>query len=132
MVKTHHLHKAEIILSKFSTQTKEEVKAMVQAKDKVVVVATKIKAIKISSQIIHREQTHVDKDSLEVEGEVAEISREIMQRMIIENVRVVEEHVTLSVTVHQEIGVAEGSKIIMHLLVEVMMIMKGCLLCNMS
>lgn len=51
--------------------------------------------------------------------------------MITENVGVVEEHVTLNMTIHQEIRVAGGSKITMHLLAEAMVIVKSCLLCNM-
>ena len=127
MLKTHHLHKAEIIMSRFSTQTEEEVEDMVQAKDKVMAVATKIKANKINSQMTHREQTHMDKDSLKAGGEVAEISREIMHRMITKNVGDVEEHVTLNVIVHQEIRVAEDSKTIMRLPEGIQMIQRGYL-----
>ena len=53
----------------------------------------------------------MDEDSSEAGGEVAEISNEVMQRMITGNVGDVEEQVTLNVTVHQEIRVAEDSKI---------------------
>ena len=80
----------------------------------------------------------MDEDISEAGREIAKIFKEIMQEMIAENVGIVGEHVTFRVTVHQGNKVIEGSKVtedsktIMHLLAEVMMIMKDCLLCNMS
>ena len=130
-MKTHLLHKAEIVLSRPSTQTEVEVEDAVQAKDEVVVVATRAKMRTSSSQMICREWTLADEDSPEAGGEVAEIFREIMQEMIAENVGIVGEHVTFRVIVHQGSKVIEDNKIIMHLLAKVMMIMKGYLLCNM-
>ena len=48
--------RGKIILSRFSTQMEEEIEDMAQAKDKVVVIATKIKANKFSSnQMTHKE-----------------------------------------------------------------------------
>jgi len=101
---------------------------VVQVKDEVVAVATKIKASSSSNiSMMRRDQTHVVVDSSEAGGEVAEISTEIMQKMITENVGVVEEQVTLNVTVHQEIRVLEGNKTIMHLPAGIQMIQRGCL-----
>ena len=91
MVKSHHLHKVEIIQSRCSTLTEVEVEDVVQVKDEVVAVATKIKASNSSISMMRRDQTHVVVDSSEAGGEVAEISTEIMQKMITENVGVVEE-----------------------------------------
>ena len=71
----------------------------------------------------------MDGDSLEVGGEVTEISTEIMQRMIIEN-GVVVGQVILNVTVHHEIRVVEDSKTIMRQLAEIPMIQRGCLSCS--
>ena len=90
MVKMHLLHKAKIaVLSRFSTLTEVEVKDVVQVKDVVVAVATKIKANINSNQAMRRDQTLVDEDSPEAGGEVAEITTGIMQRMTTENVGVV-------------------------------------------
>jgi len=54
-------------------------------------VATRIKANSSSSLMMHRDQILMDEDSREAGGEAAEISKEIMQRMITENVGIVEE-----------------------------------------
>lgn len=126
-MKTHHLHRAETVLSRPSTRTKVEVEDVVQAKDKVVAVATKVKISNNSSPMMHRDQTHVDEVSPEAGGEVAQIFREISLEMITENAGVVVEQVTLSMTVHQEIRVAEGSKIIMRPPARIRMIQRGCL-----
>ena len=72
----------------------------------------------------------MDRDSPKVGGEVVEISIEIMQRMITNNVGVVEEQVTLNVTVHPEIKVVEDNIIIMCQLVGTQMIQRGCLSCS--
>ncbi|MCO5602553.1 hypothetical protein L7F22_056687 [Adiantum nelumboides] len=118
LVKMHLLHKAEIILSRSSTQTEVEVEDVVQAKDEVVVVETKIKASSSINQMIHNGQTIVDVEIIEagVVKEVAKTTKEIMQIMKIENAGVVEERVILNMTVHQETRVAEDNKTIMHLL----------------
>ena len=106
MVKIHLLHKAEIaVQSRSSTLTEVEVEDVVQVKDVVVAVATRIKASSNSSQMMHRNQTIVDVDSPKAGGEVAEITTGIMQRMIIENVGVVVGQVILNVTVHHKIRV---------------------------
>ena len=88
---------------------------MVQVKDEVVAVATRIKANNNSSQMMHRDRIIVDEDSPEAGGEVVETSKEVMQRMIAESIGVVEEHVTFNVTVHPAIRVVEDSTIIMRL-----------------
>ena len=127
-MKMHLLHKAKIaVLSRFSTLTEVEVKDVVQVKDVVVAVAvaTKIKANINSNQGMCRDQTLVDEDSPEAGGEVAEIIIETMQIMITENVRVVEEQVTLNVTVHPKISVVEDSIIIMRQPTGTQMIQKG-------
>ena len=72
----------------------------------------------------------MDGDSPEAGGEVAEISIEIMQRMITENAGVVVGQVILNVTVHHEIRVVEDSKTIMCQPAEIQMIQRGCLSCN--
>ena len=86
---------------------------MLWVKDEVVVVATKIKANSNNNQAMRRDQTLVDEDSPETGGEATKIIIETMQIMIIENVGVVEEHVTLNVTIHQEIRVLEDNRTIM-------------------
>ena len=116
-MKMHCLHKEEIvILSRSSTLTEVEVEDVVQVKDVVVAVATRIKASSsINNQMMHRDQTIVDGDSPPEAGEeIAKISIEIMQRMITENAGVVVGHVILNVTVHPKIRVVEDNKTIMH------------------
>ncbi|MCO5559754.1 hypothetical protein L7F22_013356 [Adiantum nelumboides] len=116
--KIHLLYKAKIILSKSSTQTEVEVEDVMQAKDEVVVMVTKIKASSSISQMMHIGQTVVDVEIIEAGGvkEVTKITKEIMEIMKIKNAGVVEEQVTLNVTVYQETRVAKDSKTIMHLL----------------
>ena len=77
-MRMHHLHKVQEILSRSSTQTEEEVEDMVQAKDEVAVVATKIKANKINNQMTYKQQILVEEDSLEAGGEFIEHFKEIM------------------------------------------------------
>ena len=105
-MKMHHLHKVEIaILSRSSTLTKVEVEDMVQVKDVVVAVVTKIKAnSSSSSQMMCRDRIIMDEDSPEARGEVAEITTEITLRMITENVGVVVGQVILNVTVITKSG----------------------------
>ena len=56
LVKIHLLHKAEIVvLSRSSILTEVEVEHVVQVKDVVVAVATRIKANSNSSQMMHRD-----------------------------------------------------------------------------
>ena len=130
-MKIHLLHKAETaVLSRSSTKTKINVEDLVQVKDKFMAVAIKIKSINSSNLMMHRDQTHMDMDSLEVGGEVTKISKEIIQIMITENVRVVVGQVILNVTVHHEIRVVEDSKTIMRQPAEIQMIQRGCLSCN--
>ena len=65
-MKIHLLHKAEIVvLSRSSTLTEVEVEDVVQVKDVVVTVATRIRASSSSSssQMMRRDQTIVDGDS---------------------------------------------------------------------
>ncbi|MCO5592625.1 hypothetical protein L7F22_046628 [Adiantum nelumboides] len=105
-----------------STQTEAEEEDVVQAKDKVVVVvvATKIKVSSSINQMMHNGQTIVDVEIIEARGvkEVAKITKVLIQIMKTENVGVVEEQITLNVTIHQETRVVEDSKTIMHLLAE--------------
>ena len=130
-MKIHLLHKAEIVaLSRSSTLTEVEVEDVVQVKDMVMAMATRIKASSNSSQMMRRDQTIVDVDSSEAGGEVAEITTGIMQRMITENVGVVVGQVILNVTVHHEIRVVEDSKTIMRQPAEIQMIQRGCLSCS--
>ena len=99
---------------------------MVQAKDKLVVMATKIKANKIN-QMTHKGQTLMDKDSLEARGEVAKIFKEIMEKMTTDNVGFVEEQIILNVILHQGIRVTKDNKTIMHLPTGIQMIQRDCL-----
>ena len=71
----------------------------------------------------------VDVDNIEAGGvkEDVETSKEIMQIMMEKNAGIVEVQVTLSVTVHQNDKVIEGSKTTMHLPAEVQMTQRGCL-----
>ena len=128
-MKILHHHRAEIALNRPSTQTEVEVEVVVQAKDVVVVVATRIKASSNISQMMHRGQMHVEEEIIEAGGvkEVAEISKETMQEMIAENAGIVEEQVTFKVNVHQEIKGTGDSKITMRLPAAMSMIQRGCL-----
>ena len=90
MVKIHLLHKAEIaVLSRSSTLTEVEVEDVVQVKDVVVAVATRIKTSSNNSQMICKDRIIVDGDNPEAGGEVTEILTKIMLKMITENVGVV-------------------------------------------
>ena len=103
---------------------------MVHAKDVVVVVATKVKASSSKiSQVMHKDQVHVEVEPLEAGGakEVAGISKEIMQEMMTENAGIVEEEVTFRVTVHQRVKATEDSKITMRLLAQIQIIQRHCL-----
>ena len=86
--------------------------------------------IKVSGNInkhkIHRDQTHVDTETIEAGGvrEVVEISKEIMLEMITGNVGLVVEHVTFKMTVHKEIRVVEVNRITMHRLSRIQIIQK--------
>ena len=103
-MKTHHLHRAEVVLNRPSTQTEVEVEVMVQAKDEAVIMATIIKIGSSSiSQMIHRDRIHLDVEIIEAGGVkgVAEISKETMQEMIAENCGIVEEQVIFRMIVHQ-------------------------------
>ena len=132
-MKIHLLHKAETVLSRSSTQTEVEVEDVVQVKDVVEAVATRIKASSNNRIMMRRVQTLVDVDSPEAGGEVAGTPRETMQIMIAGNAGIVEEEVTFRVTVHQGIKVIEDSRTIMHLLAEMQMTIEAsaCLLCSM-
>ncbi|MCO5550040.1 hypothetical protein L7F22_003517 [Adiantum nelumboides] len=81
-----------------STQTEAEVEDVVQAKDEVVVMATKIKANSSVNQMMHNGQTSMDVEIIKAGGvkEVTKITKEIMQIMKTKNAGVVEEHVTLN------------------------------------
>ena len=94
---------------------------MVHAKDVVVVVATKVKASSRISQMMHKDQVHVEVEPLEAGGvkEVAEILKEIMQEMITENDGIMEEEVTFRVIVHQGVKVTEDNKITMRILAQI-------------
>ena len=101
-----------------------------QAKDEVVVVATIIEVSSSSiSQMIHRDQIHVDVEIIEAGGvkEVAKISKETMQEMIAENDGIVEEQVIFRMTVHQRTKVTEDNKITMRLPAVIQMIQRGYL-----
>ena len=54
-------------------------------------VVSRVKINNNNSQIKHKDQIHVDVDSLEAREEVSKISKKIMQRLITENAKVVEE-----------------------------------------
>ena len=60
-------------MSGFSTLTEEEVEDVVQAKDEVVVLATKIKASN-NNRMMHMGQTHVDMEIIEARG-VKEVAK---------------------------------------------------------
>ena len=62
-----------------------------QVMDVVVAVATKIKVSSNNSHMMHRDRILVEEDNLEAGGEVAEIFKKIVQKMITENVGDVEE-----------------------------------------
>ena len=116
------LHKAKTVLSRSSTlaeaEVEVEVEDVVQVKDEaVVVVVTTTKINNSIIQMMHRDLTLVvDVDNIEAGGvkEDVETSKEIMQIMMEKNAGIVEVQVTLSVTVHQNDKVIEGSKTTMH------------------
>ena len=122
------LHKVQVILSRSSTTTEEEVEDVVQAKEEVVAVATRIK---VSSRMIHKDRILEEEDSTEVGGvkEVAKNFKGIMQEMRtgIFSVGTVEEQVTLSVTVHQGIKETARNKTTTRQPVGIMMNLRGCL-----
>ena len=102
-----------------------------EAKEVVVVVEIIIKASSSnnSKHRIHRDQTHVDAETIETGGvkEVVEISKETMLEMITGNVGLVVEQVTFKMTVHKKIRVVKDNRITMHRLAGIQIIQKHCL-----
>ena len=94
----HHLHKVQTIMSRPSTQIDKEIEDMVQAEVEVMTMAIRAKVNSNSSKMIHRDQTYMEEDNIEVGGfkEVAGTSQEVMQEMKVQNVGIVEGHVTLT------------------------------------
>ena len=82
-MRMHHLHKVQIVSSMSSTQTEEEVEDVVQAEVEVVTMAIKVKFNSNNNKMIHRDQTHMEEDNIEVGGvqEVAGSSQEVIQEM---------------------------------------------------
>ena len=88
----HHHHRAKIAPNRLSTLT--EVEVMVQAKDEVVVVLTKIKTSNNRiSLMMDKGPMYVEEEIREAGGvkEVAKIFSETMLEMIVENVGIVVE-----------------------------------------
>ena len=118
----HHHHRAEIAPNRLSTLTEVEVEVVVQAKDKVVVVLTKIRTNNNKiSLMMDKGPMYVEEEIREAGGvkEVAEIFSEIMLEMITKNVGIVVEQVITKMSVHLEVKVRGDSRAIMHLPAEI-------------
>ena len=91
----HHHHKrSEIAPNRLSTLTEVEVEVVVQAKDEVVVVLTKIRTNNNRINLMmDKGPMYVEEEIREAGGvkEVAKISNKTMQEMIAENVGIVVE-----------------------------------------
>ena len=90
----HHHHRAEIALNRLSTLTWVEVEVVVQAKDEVVVVPTKIKTSNNrTSLMMDKGPMYVEEEIRQAGGvkKIAKISSKIMQEMKAENARIVVE-----------------------------------------
>ena len=126
----HHHHRAEIAPNRLSTLTEVEVEVVVQAKDEVVVVLTKIRTSNNRiSLMMDKGPMYVEEEIREAGGvkEVAEIFSETMLEMITENVGIVVEQVITKMSVHLEVKVRGDSRAIMHLLAEIQMTRRGYL-----
>ena len=126
----HHHHRAEIAPKKLSTLTEVEVEVVVQAKDEVVVVLTKIKTSnKRISLMMDKGPMYVEEEIREAGGvkEVAKIFSETMLEMIAENVGIVVEQVITKMSVHLEVKVRGDNRAIMHLPTEIQMTRRGYL-----
>ena len=103
---------------------------MVQAKDKVVVVLTKIRTSNNRiSLMMDKGPMYVEEEIREAGGvkEVAEIFSKTMLEMITENVGIVVEQVITKMSVHLEVKVRGDSRAIMHLPAEIQMTRRGYL-----
>ena len=126
----HHHHRAEIALNRLSTLTEVEVEVVMQAKDEVMVVLTKIKTSNNRiSLMMDKGPMYVEEEIREAGGvkEVAEIFSETMLEMITENVGIVVEQVITKMSVHLEVKVRGDSRAIMHLPAEIQMTRRGYL-----
>ena len=126
----HHHHRAKIAPNKLSTLIEVEVEVVVQAKDEVVVVLTKIRTSNnIISLMMDKGPMYVEEEIREAGGfkEVAEIFSKTMLAMIAENVGIVMEQVITKMSVHLEVKVRGDNKAIMYLPVEIQMMWIGYL-----
>ena len=126
----HHHHRAEIAPNRLSTLTEVEIEVVVQAKDEVVVVLTKIRTNNNRiSLMMDKGPMYVEEEIREAGGvkEVAEIFSETMLEMITENVGIVVEQVITKMSVHLEVKVRGDSRAIMHLPAEIQMTRRGYL-----
>ena len=125
----HHHHRAEIAPNRLSTLTEVEVEVVVQAKDEVMVVLTKIRTSNRISLMMDKGPMYVEEEIREAGGvkEVAEIFSETMLEMIAENVGIVVEQVITKMSVHLEVKVRGDNRAIMHLPAEIQMTQRGYL-----
>ena len=114
----HHHHRAKIAPNRLSTLTEVEVEVVVQAKDEVMVVLTKIRTSNNRISLMMDKGPMYMEEEIKEAGEVkevAKISSKIMQEMIAENVGIVVEQVVTKMSVHLEVKVIGDNKAIMHL-----------------
>ena len=126
----HHHHRAKIAPNRLSSLTEVEVEVVVQAKDEVVVVLTKIRFNNNRiSLMMDKGPMYVEEEIREAGGvkEVAEIFSKTMLEMITENVGIVVEQVITKMSVHLEVKVRGDSREIMHLPTEIQMTRRGYL-----
>ena len=126
----HHRHRAEIAPNRLSTLTEVEVEVVVQAKDEVMVVLTKLKTNNNRINLMmDKGPMYVEEEIREAGGvkEVAEIFSETMLEMITENVGIVVEQVITKMSVHLEVKVRGDSRAIMHLPAKIQMTQRGYL-----
>ena len=126
----HHHHRAKIAPNKLSTLTKVEVEVVVQAKDKFVVVLTKIRNNNNRINLMmDKGPMYVEEEIREVGGvtEIAKILSKTMLEMIAENVGTMVEQVITRMSVHLEVKVRGDNRAIMHLPAEIQMTRRGYL-----
>ena len=67
-MRMHRLQKVQTILSRSSNQIEEEVEDVVQAKEEIMTMTTRVKVSSNNIKMICRDQTHVEEDNIEAWG----------------------------------------------------------------
>ena len=126
----HHHHRVEIAPNKLSTLAEVKVEVVVQSKDEVVVVLTKINTSNNRINLMmDKGPMYVEEEIREVGGvkEVKKILSETMLEMIAKNVGIVVEQVITKMSVRLEVKVRGDNREIMHLPAETQMTRRGYL-----